>query len=83
MKSFVYLYRCGAICLDKMAAKNQDERHREPFPAIRVVLHTKFLVIPHHRHYRIRELRRVTSGHVTLTEELNMYSYISHKLADM
>jgi hypothetical protein len=64
------LYRCGTICLDKMAAKIQDERHREPFLPISVFLHVKFLIIPRYRHYRARELRRVTSVHVTRTEEL-------------
>jgi hypothetical protein len=71
MESFVCLYRCGILCLDKMDAENQDERHRKQFLEIRIFLHEEVLVIPHHKCYRVRELRRVTSAeHVICTEEL-------------
>jgi len=53
------------------AKKNQDERDREPFLEIRVLLHIKVLIILHHKYYRVRELQRVTSaGHVARTEDL-------------
>jgi hypothetical protein len=71
MKSFVCLYRCGTICLDYMAAKKSRWKTSRTFLALRVFFHIKFLVIPHHRHYGVRELQIVTSaGHVTRTEEL-------------
>jgi hypothetical protein len=64
-----------------MDAENYDETHREPFLEIIVFLHKEVLVVPHHKYYRVRELRRVTADeHVTRTEELK---HISHKLADM